>query len=480
VFTIGDEMRRTKIVATLGPASTDAATIEKLILGGMDVVRLNFSHGTKEEHRKRLDTVRKVAQRLGRPVACLQDLSGPKIRTGLVSGDDGVHLEPGSTFILTTDDVLGTSERVSASYPELPNDARPGNRILLDDGLIELEVEAVSGHDVRTRVVSGGILKSRKGINLPGFALSVPSLTDKDREDLAFGLSLDVDFMALSFVRTGDDIRALKSLLAEHDRRDLPVIAKIEKPEAIDNLNSILELTDSVMVARGDLGVEIAAEKVPTLQKEIIRQANEKGRVVITATQMLESMVSHPRPTRAEASDVANAILDGTDAVMLSAESAVGRYPVESVRTMARIAAYTEDAQDEQARWKRQNASMQQSSLIPRAAAMAACGAAEQLHARYIVAFTESGATARLVSQFRPRQPVLAMTPSERVYRQLALPWGVTPHHLPRYDRVDEMFQKGMELLQTEKRVSEGDLVVGVFGTSPVPGATSMIKIHKF
>jgi pyruvate kinase len=446
----------------------------------MDVVRLNFSHGTHEEHRRRVETVREVAKRLGRPVACLQDLSGPKIRTGRVSDDEGVRLEPGSPFILTADDILGTSERVSMNYQELPKDARPGNRILLDDGLIELEVEEVSGKDVKTRVVSGGMLKSRKGINLPGFALSVPALTDKDRKDVVFGLSLDVDFMALSFVRAADDIRTLKSLLAEHDRADLPVIAKIEKPEAIDNLTSILDVTDGVMVARGDLGVEIAAEKVPTFQKEIIRQANERGRVVITATQMLESMVSHPRPTRAEASDVANAILDGTDAVMLSAESAVGRYPVKSVRTMARIAAYTEDVQDQHARWKRHEISLLESSVIPRATAMAACGAAEQLRARYIVAFTESGATARLVSHFRPRQPVLALTPSERVYNQLALPWGVTPLHLPRYDRVDEMLQRGMDLLLAEGLVRDGDVIVGVFGTSTIPGATNTMKIHKF
>jgi pyruvate kinase len=400
------------------------------------------------------------------------------MRTGRVAGEEGAPLEAGSTFVLTTDDIVGTSECASANYRDLPKDARPGNRILIDDGLIELEVVDVSGNDVRTRVLRGGTLKSHKGINLPGFALSVPALTEKDREDLVFGLSLDVDFVALSFVRSADDVRVLKNLLAQHDRADLPVIAKIEKPEAIENLSFILDEAEGVMVARGDLGVEIAAEKVPIYQKEIIQRANECSRVVITATQMLESMVTHYRPTRAEASDVANAILDGTDAVMLSAESAVGRYPVESVETMARIAVYTESAQDRRNPWKKDE--FVESTLIPRATAMAACRAAEQLRARHVVAFTESGATARLVSHFRPRQSILAMTPSERVYRQLALPWGVTPLHLPRYDRVEEMFQKGMELLKAESHVKQGDVIVGVFGTSPIPGATDMVKIHKF
>jgi pyruvate kinase len=381
---------------------------------------------------------------------------------------------------LTTRDILGTSERVTTSYRDLPKDAHPGNRILLDDGLIELEVEGIQGEDVRTRVVSGGTLKSRKGINLPGFALSIPALTDKDREDALFGLSLDVDFMALSFVRKADDIRILRELLADNHRTDLPVIAKIEKPEAIENLHAILDVADGVMVARGDLGVEIAAEKVPILQKKIIREANEQRRIVITATQMLESMVSHPRPTRAEASDVANAILDGTDAVMLSAESAVGRFPVESVRTMARIAEHTENEQDWQSRRERRAVLSLEGSSVPHATALAACRAAEQLRARHIAVFTESGTTARLVSHFRPRQSILGITPSGRVYSQLALPWGVTPLCLRRYERIDEMLERGMKLLESEGLVKSGDVVIAVFGTSPLPGATNMMKIHRF
>jgi pyruvate kinase len=446
----------------------------------MNVARLNFSHGTREDHRQRVETVRQVAKRLGQPVACLQDLSGPKIRTGPLSSEEGVQLKTGSSLILTTEDLLGTAERISTTYRELPKDARAGNRILLDDGLIELEVEEVRGKDVMTRVLSGGLLKPRKGINLPGFPLSISALTAKDREDAQSGISLDVDFMALSFVRTADDIRTLKELLAEQGRSGIPVIAKIEKPEAIDNLSPILDVADGVMVARGDLGVEIAAEKVPTLQKEIIRRANERGRVVITATQMLESMVNHPRPTRAEASDVANAILDGTDAVMLSAETAVGRYPVEAVATMARIAAYTEEMMDWESRRRRQALSLLESSSIPRATASAACRAAEQLSARFIVVFTESGATAGLISQFRPHQPILGLTPSQRVYPRLALLWGVLPLSTPLYDRIDMMIEEGMKGLEAQELVTKGDVVVVVFGTSPVPGATNMIKVHKF
>lgn len=473
-------MRRTKIVATLGPASSDPETIEKLIQRGMDVARLNFSHGSREEHRRRLETVRESSRRSHRAVACLQDLSGPKIRTGPVSDESGVDLTENSRFILTTDPLEGTSERVSTTYRELPRDVRPGSRILLDDGLIELEVEDVEGKDVRTRVISGGRLKSHKGINLPGVSLSVGSLTDKDREDAAFGIELDVDYMALSFVRKADDIRELKELLDQRGRPDLPVIAKIEKPEAVENLSSILDVADAVMVARGDLGVEVATEKVPTLQKQIIREANREGRPVITATQMLESMVEQPRPTRAEASDVANAILDGTDAIMLSAETAVGRHPVEAVTTMDRIARYTEGQQDGGPAWRRSDVSVLARASIPRAVAEAACRAADELKARYIVVFTESGATARLVSNLRPRRPILGLTPTERICHRLALLWGVVPIRAPSCDRVDEMLEEGLRTIEERGLAQSRDVVVMVFGTSRLAGATNMIKIHRF
>jgi pyruvate kinase len=476
-------MRRTKIVATLGPASSGPEVLARLIQSGMDVARLNFSHGGHEEHRERVRQVRETSERLGVSVACLQDLSGPKIRTGRLGPAEGVLLKEGEGFTLTTESVVGTAERVSTTYQWLPRDVRRGHRILLDDGLIELEVSAVEGDEVRTRVVNGGLLKSNKGINLPGVPLSTPALTEKDREDLAFGLSLDVDYVALSFVRRREDVMELRELLSAQGRPDLPVIAKIEKPEAVDNLASILAVADGVMVARGDLGVEVPTEHVPTLQKEIIRQANQAGRMVITATQMLESMVEHPRPTRAEASDVANAILDGTDAVMLSAETATGAYPVEAVATMGRIAGFTERQlfRPGGARQRRRSdLAAAGGSTVARAVAMASCGAAEQLDARCIVAFTESGATARLVSHFRPAVPVIAFTPSERVRRQLALAWGVKPLHSQHYETTDEMLSAGLSKLEASGVVTAGDTVIIVCGTTALSGATNMMKVHRF
>jgi len=476
-------MRRTKIVATLGPASSKPDVLARLIESGMNVARLNFSHGRQEDHRERVRLVRETAERLGQPVACLQDLSGPKIRTGALAEPGGVLLKEGASFTLTTEPVTGTAERVSTTYQWLPRDVRAGNRILLDDGLIELEVTEVQGSEVRTRVVTGGLLKAGKGINLPGVPLSTPALTAKDRDDLAFGLGLDVDYVALSFVRRREDVIELRELLSAQGRADLPIIAKIEKPEAVDNLAPILAVADGVMVARGDLGVEVPTERVPTLQKEIIRQANQAGRAVITATQMLESMVEHPRPTRAEASDVANAILDGTDAVMLSAETATGAYPVEAVATMARIAEFTERQlfQPGAPRPRRRSDVVSGAgSAVARAVAVASCGTAEQLQARYIVAFTESGATARLVSNFRPGVPVMAFTPSERVRRQLALAWGVKPLHSDHFETSDEMLSAGLEKLQRLGLVASGDTVIIVCGTTALSGATNMMKIHRF
>ena len=454
--------------------------MEKLIGSGMDVARLNFSHGSQEEHRKRLDTVREVANRMGRAVACLQDLAGPKIRTGSVAGSRPIELAEGAFFTLTTEPIEGTAERMSTTYRELSKDVGPGNRILLDDGRIELEVVSVEGSEVRTRVITGGSLGSHKGINLPGVILSAPALTRKDRDDMEFGLEIEVDCVALSFVRRKENVEELREFLSEHGRRDLPIIAKIEKAEAVENLSSIVEAADGVMVARGDLGVEVAAEKVPMLQKRIIGQANQRGRLVITATQMLESMVEHPRPTRAEASDVANAILDGTDAVMLSAETAIGKYPVEALITMGRIAGYTETHWERDSKRRRTDYSLLEGTPVSRAVAMAACRAAEDLKARYVAAFTESGATARLVSHSRPVSPILAFTPYEPVYRRLALRWGVTPMHGHHFETTDEMIDEAMELLSQREMVQSGDVVVIVCGTTTLSGATNMIKIHHF
>jgi pyruvate kinase len=473
-------MRRTKIVATLGPSTGSPEAIEQLILAGMDVARLNFSHGAPEEHRERIRIVREVGAKLGRAVGCLQDLAGPKIRTGIVSRPGGVDLVSGARFLITTEEVPGDAERVSTSYKQLPRDVAPGDRVLIDDGLIELRVEKVAGEEVHTQVVNGGTLTSNKGINLPGASISAPALTEKDKRDAILGLELDVDFIAMSFVRKREDIRELRSLLQQHGREDLHIIAKIERPEAVDNLIDILGVVDGVMVARGDLGVELAPETVPTLQKEIIREANRRGRPVITATQMLESMVTHPVPTRAEASDVANAIFDGTDAVMLSSETASGKFPIEAVKHMARIADHTEKHMGTSPTHRRQSDYPPlDGSPVARAIAGAARRAAEELSAKYIVAFTESGATVRLVSHFRPQSHILGFTPSERVYRRLALRWGVVPMLLDHFETAETMLEVALKYLRKKGIIDTGDIVVTVCGHTTLPGATNMMKVLK-
>jgi pyruvate kinase len=473
-------MRRTTIVATLGPASSDPEIIERLIRAGLSVARLNYSHGTHDEHRRRLKDVRAISARTGISVACLQDLSGPKIRTGKLIDAEGVQLQDGARFVLTTDSLDGTADRVSTTYDYLPRDVKPGEHILLDDGTIQLKVEQIQAHDVITRVIHGGLLKPHKGINLPGTALSVSALTSKDRDDVEHGLEIGVDFMALSFVRKADDISELKEFLAQHGRSDMRVIAKIEKPEAIDNLNAILDVTDGVMVARGDLGVELPSEEVPMIQKKIIYEAYRRGRPVITATQMLESMVYSPRPTRAEASDVANAILDGSDAVMLSAETAAGKYPVESVATMARIASHTEVQHHEKPWLFPSGSSLLDRHSKSRAIAKAACQTADELDARYVIVFTESGATARLVSHFRPNRPILALSPSELVCRQLTLPWGITPILSVYYEEMEQMLEDGLEVLREKGLAEKGDIAVMISGTTPMRGGTNVMKIHSF
>ena len=474
-------MRKTKIVATLGPVSSSRESIESIIDAGMDVARMNFSHGTADEHRERVEIVRAVAKRLDRAVACMQDLSGPKMRTGKLESPEGVLLEEGARFILTIEDCSGDAARVSTSYKHLPLDVKSGDRILLDDGRIEVSVQKVEGDDVVTEVVHGGVLKSSKGINLPGVKLSMDALTEKDRRDVLAGLELDIDFMAMSFVRTKDDIEQLRSLLEENGRGDMHIIAKIERGAAVDNLAEILEVADGVMVARGDLGVELPPETVPTIQKEIIQEANKRGRPVITATQMLESMVTSSVPTRAEASDVANAILDGTDAIMLSAETAIGKHPIEAIETMARIAEHTEKyIVQNPIRVRQTDLPWFDGGPVTRAIAFAARRAAEELNARYIVAFTESGATVRLVSYARPRSHILGFTPSEQVYRRLAMRWGVTPMHGEHFETTDAMLEVAMKFLKRKGFVDPGDIVVTVCGHTTLAGATDMMKVMKF
>jgi pyruvate kinase len=470
-------MRRTKIVATIGPASRERPDLERLARAGVDVVRLNFSHGEPEEHLAVMRMVREIAQALERPIAILQDLSGPKIRTGRLRGGQPVKLTDGSRIVITTDESIeGDASRISTTYDALPRDVSPGDRILLDDGNLELKVVRVAGGDVECEVVHGGLLRPNKGMNLPGVKISAPALTEKDQRDLAFGIKNGVDYVAISFVRQAADVEQARSAIAALGGT-APVIAKIEKREAVEDLLAIVDAADGVMVARGDLGVELPAEEVPTLQKRIIHTANAAGKAVITATQMLESMVENPRPTRAEASDVANAILDGTDAVMLSAETARGRYPLESVETMARIAVYTEEHLSQRDPVRRRAAAVP-NRFVARSLARVAAMVAEELECKLIVAFTASGSTACLVSMYRPRSPIAAITYDDDTYRRLALWWGVMPLKSRVALTTDEMVLDAEALLKRKELVRPGDVVLMLGGQSHTAGSTNMIRVH--
>ncbi len=468
-----DRLRATKIVATLGPATRSDEALTALLRAGVDVVRLNFSHGTHEEHAAAYTMVRTIAKTLGRPVAVMQDLQGPKIRTGTLDGGGPVTLRDGATFRITTEDIEGAADRVSTTYQQLPTDVQAGEQILLDDGRLELRVTAVEGADVVTTVVHGGALGEHKGINLPGVKVSVPALTEKDLADLAFGVALGVDYVALSFVRTPHDLRLARAALKRLNSTTL-LIAKIEKPEALDDLPGVIDASDGVMVARGDLGVELSPERVPSAQKRIIRLANARGKVVITATQMLESMTTNPEPTRAEASDVFNAILDGTDAVMLSGETAVGAYPVQTVQMMQRIAAQAEIALPD---W--QNHGVRGRQTASRAIADAAVRLACDVHARALVVITRTGYTARLVSSLRPPMPILVLTEEIAVYHHLALWWGLHVLH-GRFARTADATIAAFEhTLIAAGHVREKDVIVIVGSSARITDArTNVIKLH--
>lgn len=474
-------MRRTKIVCTIGPATNSEEKLEQLMHAGMNVARLNFSHGTHEDHALVIERVRSVSARLGCSIAILQDLQGPKIRTGLLQDGQPVMLVAGTHVTITTRDIPGTAAVISTTYQPLPQDVKVGDRILLDDGLLELLVLGSSGTEVQCEVVHGGLLKEHKGINLPGVAVSAPALTEKDREDLRFGIMHGVDYVALSFVRKPADVVEAKQLIHQlqtefSPKRHIvvPLIAKLEKPEAIANLEAILEVVDGVMVARGDLGVEMAPEKVPLIQKRVIMRCNELGIPVITATQMLESMITNPRPTRAEANDVANSILDGTDAVMLSGETASGAYPIEAAQIMMRIALETEGGN--------RTARQPQCKRLTKAHAVshAARALAEEASVQAIVVFTRSGASAHLISKDRPRTPILAYTPSEQVYHQLSLWWGVWPHHVSLQGTTEELIGVVERRLQEDKLVQRGEHVV-IMGGLPIAShaRTNFVKLHR-
>lgn len=486
-------MRRAKIVCTLGPASSSPEVLEKMMLAGMDVARLNFSHGTHDDHRALFKLIRETSARLGRPVAILQDLQGPKIRVGTFE-DGSVELIEGATFVITMDEVPGNVERVSTTYKSLYTDVKAGDVMLLDDGLLRLRVKEVVGKDVVTEVEVGGRLRNNKGINLPTAAVSAPSMTEKDKEDLALGIELGVDYIALSFVRSALDLHQLRAMLPDPTGETGPkIISKIEKPQAVDALDEIIAVSDGIMIARGDLGVELPPQEVPVIQKSAIAQANALGRLTITATQMLDSMQENPRPTRAEASDVANAVLDGTDAVMLSGETATGKYPVGSVQMMASI---IEEIEQSPVYGSLEPPDFVQNlKTFPNAVAKAATVASDELDAGGIVVITVNGATARLMMTYRPSKPIIACTPSPTLYHQMALYWGVAPHLFDIHGEDGDSEGTGLEELThvTEDildRIEElliashghkpGDEVVVVMGF-PLHKAreANMMKLHR-
>ncbi|MGM1047935.1 pyruvate kinase [Paenibacillus uliginis N3/975] len=470
-------MRKTKIVCTIGPSSESLENTKKLIMAGMNVARLNFSHGDFDEHGNRIKTIRQASQELNKTVAILLDTKGPEIRTGKLEVEP-VELVQDEYITLTTEEILGDKNRLSITYKELPEDVHVGSTILIDDGLIGLTVVEVQGTEIKCRIVNGGTIKSKKGVNVPGVNISLPGITEKDANDIIFGIEQGIDFIAASFVRKASDVLEIRELLKSHNAEHVQIISKIENQQGVDNLDEILEVSDGLMVARGDLGVEIPAEEVPLAQKRMIEKCNIAGKPVITATQMLDSMQRNPRPTRAEASDVANAIFDGTDAIMLSGETAAGKYPVESVLTMSRIAEKAESALNYHDLFLKQR--IAQDTSITEAISQSVAISALDLNAKAIISSTESGQTARMVSKYRPKAPIVAVTTQERTMRRLALSWGVTPVKGERATSTDEMFEYALQGGQKSGLVKEGDLVVITAG---VPlgksGSTNLIKVSQ-
>ena len=471
----GENLRRAKIVATLGPASSSEETFRQLVRAGLDVARLNFSHGSHEQKSELIAMVRKVAREENKPICILADLQGPKIRTGTLVDHKPVLLKTGGRLTITPETMDGTAERVSTVFTTLAENLKPGDQVLLSDGLIELRVLELQGADVVTEIINGGMLGEKKGINLPGVAIKVPALTPKDEEDLEFALKAGADTVAVSFVQTADDVRYVKSRIAALGY-DAWVIAKLEKPQAIDHLDSILEAADAIMVARGDLGVEVPPEKVPAIQKHIIRRANEYLKPVITATQMLESMIENPRPTRAEASDVANAIYDGTDAVMLSAESAAGKYPVESVAMMNKIVLETEKQMFLEPRPAVTR--LRKSMTVPETICECMAHSAQDLDLAAIAIFTESGNTARLLSKYRPDAPIFALSPFENVVHRAMLLWGTYPIQCERFVGTDKLVNTAEDILESRGYVKARQVVGIVAGTLTKTGATNFMRLH--
>lgn len=470
-------MKKTKIVATIGPATESKEILKQLFTEGVDVCRLNFSHGSHEEHQVKIDRIKEVREEMGLPVAIMLDTKGPEIRLGLFKDSMEVRLESGDNYTLTNRDVEGDETIASISYADLPRDITVGSRILIDDGLVGLRVLSKTDTDIYTEVENGGVISQRKGVNAPGVDLKLPLLNDKDKSDIIFGVKNDIDFIAASFVRSKEDVLEIRKVLEDAGNYDIKIISKIESEQGLANLDEILAVSDGIMVARGDLGVEIPTERVPLAQKEMIKKCNIAGKSVITATQMLDSMMRNPRPTRAEANDVANAVLDGTSAVMLSGETASGKYPLNAVKVMREIVEVTEDSIDYQELLEKQISEI--STSVTNAIGKSTCTIAQDLSAKAIITATTSGSTTRAISKFRPKSTIIAATTSERVRRQLALTWGAVSILVPALNTTDEVFKNSIDRVIEEKLVEEGDVVVITAGV-PVglSGSTNLIKVQ--
>ena len=469
-------MRKTKIVCTLGPATDDENVLRQLMLEGMSVARMNFSHGSHEEQKKRLDMVKKLRKELGLPVAALLDTKGPEIRIGDIEGGK-VELKKGQTFVLTTEDIVGNAEIVSITYKQLYKDVKPGDSILIDDGLIGMEVQKIDGEEIVCQVKNGGFISNHKGVNVPGVELKMPFVSQKDYEDIVFAAEQDYDFIAASFTRTADDILEIRKILEEKGGQYIHIIAKIENMQGVENCEEILRVADGIMIARGDMGVEIPLEEVPVIQKKLIRMALKASKPVITATQMLDSMIKNPRPTRAETSDVANAIYQGTGAIMLSGETAAGAYPIEAVRTMARIAERTEKDIDYSREFKPRR--LAERPDVTNAISHATCTTAMDLNAAAIVAVTKSGRTVGRIAKYRPSCPIIGCATHSRVCRQLSLMWGVIPVEMQEEETADDLFDHAVKLSEDKKLISRGDLVVITAGVPlGLSGTTNMLKVQ--
>ena len=469
-------MKKTKIICTMGPNTNDETLMRKLVQNGMDIARFNFSHGDHEEQKGRMDMLKKIREEENKPIAILLDTKGPEIRTGVLKDGKKVQLEAGETFTLTTDEIVGDNKIVSITYKGLVEDVKAGSTILIDDGLIELKVKDKKGNNINCEIVNGGELGEKKGVNVPNVAIRLPAITDKDRDDLKFGVEQGVDFIAASFVRNAACIEEIKHLLWEHGS-DIPVIAKIENAEGIANIDDIIRVADGIMVARGDLGVEMPAEEVPLIQKDIIKKCNKLGKPVIVATQMLETMTSNPRPTRAEASDVANAIFDGADAIMLSGESANGDYPLEAVSTMNVIAKRVEQALEYKEIFVSKGFTHHNVTTTD-VIAHATVQMAYELSAQAIITPTESGYTSKVVSKYRPKATIIAYTPNDRVARHLNLRWGVVPVEGKAWDDVDEMIATATAASVRQGIVKQGDKTIITSGMKFGEGNTSTIRVH--